>query len=127
MSTTDATTVNRSSSLVPGMWRTWEEEDGTISNAFTHFTLNVNDQPLLRRFHRPNEEKRAVAILRPEHYDDWLSSKNPEFARALIELWRPEELTAYSEPKTNSPLKSQPELESENAVDSASPMQADLF
>lgn len=112
---------------LPGMWRTWEEEDGAISNAFTHFTLNADDHPLLSRFHRPNEEKRGVAILRPEHYDDWLSSKNSEFARALIELWRPEELNAYPAPKTNSPPKAQPELESEKSVGMASPMQADLF
>jgi hypothetical protein len=65
--------------------------------------LNADDHPLLSRFHRPNEEKPGVAILRPEHYDDWLSSKNPEFARALIELWRPEELNAHPAPKTNSP------------------------
>ncbi|MRX07155.1 DUF159 family protein [Pseudoduganella sp. FT25W] len=112
---------------LPGMWRTWEEEDGTISNAFTHFTLNADEHPLLRRFHRPNEEKRAVAILRPEHYDDWLSSKNPEFARALIELWRPEELNAYPAPKTNLPQKAQPETQPEKTLILTSPMQADLF
>lgn len=84
---------------LPGMWRTWEEKDGTITNSFTHFTLNADDHPLLKRFHRPGEEKRGVAILRPEHYDDWLSSTNPEFARILIEL-RPEaELRAFTAPK----------------------------
>jgi putative SOS response-associated peptidase YedK len=112
---------------LPGMWRTWEEEDGTIANSFTHFTLNADDHPLLRRFHRPNEEKRGVAILRPEHYDDWLSSKNPEFARALIELYRPEELNASPAPKINSAQKVQPEFASEKSMDLASPTQADLF
>jgi len=84
---------------MPGMWRTWEDEDGSIINTFTHFTLNADEHPLLRRFHRPGKEKRGIAILRPEHYDDWLSSKNPEFARALIELYRPEELNAYAAPR----------------------------
>lgn len=81
---------------MPGMWRTWQEEDGTITNSFTHFTLNADHHPLLQRFHRPGEEKRGVAILRPEHYDHWLGSKNPEFARALIELFPAEELAAFS-------------------------------
>jgi putative SOS response-associated peptidase YedK len=80
------------------MWRTWEE-DGTISYSCTHFTLNSDDHLLLRRFHRPNEEKKGGAILRSEHYDDWLSSNNPEFARALIERYRPEELTAFKAPR----------------------------
>lgn len=84
---------------LPGMWRTWQEKDGSITNSFTHFTLNADDHPLLKRFHRPGEEKRGVAILRPEHYDDWLSSRNPEFGRALIELGSESELRAYAAPK----------------------------
>jgi len=71
---------------LPGMWRTWEEKDGTVKHAFTHFTLNANEHPLLSRFHS-DQEKRGVAILRPEDYDDWLSSTNPEFARALVQLY----------------------------------------
>lgn len=84
---------------LPGMWRTWQEEDGTVTNSFTHFTLNADDHPLLSRFHRPGEEKRGIAILRPEHYDDWLSSKNPEFARALLELYPADQLNARPAPK----------------------------
>lgn len=84
---------------LPGMWRTWEEKDGTITHGFTHFTLNGDDHPLLKRFHRPGEEKRGVAILRPEYYDDWLSSTNPEFARVLIELRAEKELRAFGAPK----------------------------
>lgn len=84
---------------LPGMWRSWEEKDGTVSHSFAHFTLNADDHPLLKRFHRAGEEKRGVAILRPEHYDDWLSSTNPEFARVLIELRSEPELRAYAAPK----------------------------
>ena len=81
---------------LPGMWRTWQEKDGSITNSVTHFTLNADDHPLLRRFHRPGEEKRGVTILRPEYYDDWLSSTNPEFARVLIELRSAAELRAFA-------------------------------
>jgi putative SOS response-associated peptidase YedK len=84
---------------LPGMWRTWEEEDGSITNSFTHFTLNANEHPLLRRFHS-DKEKRGVAILRPEDYDDWLSSTNPEFARALVQLYPAEFLKARPAPKS---------------------------
>lgn len=101
---------------LPGMWRTWEEEDGSVLNSFTHFTLNSDEHPLLRRFHRPGEEKRGIAILRPEHYDDWLGSKKPEFSRSLIELYRPEELTAYPAPKPKSSKPSErDEIEQEDA------------
>ena len=87
---------------LPGMWRTWQEEDGTVTNSFTHFTLNADEHLLLNRFHRPGEEKRGIAILCPEHYDDWLSSKNPEFARALLELYPADKLSARPAPKTQS-------------------------
>lgn len=84
---------------MPGMWRTWTEEDGTVINTFNHFTLNADEHPLLRRCHRPGKEKRGISILRPEHYDDWLSSTNPDFARTLVELYRADELRAYAAPK----------------------------
>jgi putative SOS response-associated peptidase YedK len=111
---------------LPGMWRSWEEKDGSIANSFTHFTLNADDHPLLRRFHRPGEEKRGVAILRPEHYDDWLSSTHPEFGRVLIELRSETELRAFAAPKI--------ELADDDVADAEGPsaesqthLQASLF
>lgn len=108
---------------MPGMWRTWEEPDGSVINTFTHFTLNADDHHLLNRFHRAGKEKRGVAILRPEHYDDWLSSQNPEFARALIELYRPEELKAYAAPRTKADRPLPPESGELSAAD----VQSSLF
>ena len=87
---------------LPGMWRTWEEKDGSVKHTFTHFTLNANEHPLLCRFHS-DKEKRGVAILRPEDYDDWLSSTNPEFARALVQLHPADLLRAH--PALKSPTK----------------------
>lgn len=107
---------------LPGMWRTWEEEDGSLVHAFTHFTLNADDHPLLNRFHS-DAEKRGVAILRPEHYDDWLSSKNPEFARALIELYPAGELDAQPAPR-KAPAKGNTVTEPAGLQSS---VQADLF
>lgn len=107
---------------LPGMWRTWEEEDGSITNSFTHFTLNANEHPLLKRFHS-DDEKRGVAILRPEDYDDWLSSTNPEFARALVQLYPAELLHAAPAPKTPKAEKvSQAESSAVSSV-----AQGDLF
>ena len=106
---------------LPGMWRTWEEEDGSIVNTFTHFTLIANDHPLLNRFHS-DEEKRGVAILRPENYDDWLSSTNPEFGRALIELYPAEELSAHPAAKVPT---SRDEMRAEPAR--SRPAQTELF
>jgi putative SOS response-associated peptidase YedK len=36
-------------------------------------TVNAYGHPLMHRFHKPNDEKRMLVILRPEQYDDWLN------------------------------------------------------
>jgi putative SOS response-associated peptidase YedK len=35
-------------------------------------TINADDHPLMRLFHKPTDEKRMVVILPPERYQDWL-------------------------------------------------------
>lgn len=115
---------------MPGMWRTWKEPDGTIANSFTHFTLNADEHPLLRRFHKPGDEKRGAAIVRPENYDDWLSCKNPDFARALIELCPPELLGAspYPAPRLSAKKKSTPaEGDNPKQNDTVQEQQGNLF
>jgi putative SOS response-associated peptidase YedK len=107
---------------LPGMWRSWEGADGTLAHSFSHFTPNADHHPLLRRFHS-DKEKRGVAILRPEDYDDWLGSSNPEFARALLQLYPAELLHAEPAPK---PPDSRPTRQ-DNATASQPDAQLDLF
>jgi hypothetical protein len=63
--------------------------------------------------------------------DDWLGSRNPEFARALIELYRPEEFNAYPAPKFKSIGPSEAEeIQKETAQvipPSEHPEQSNLF
>lgn len=44
-----------------GLWRPWP--DGAIS--FTMPTLNADSHPLMRRFHKPGDEKRGACFLVP--------------------------------------------------------------
>ncbi len=55
------------------MWRAWEEPDGPPSISFTMLTVNANEHPLMKRFHKPGDEKRSVVIVPPTSYDDWLN------------------------------------------------------
>ena len=52
----------------------------------------------------PDQAKKGagVAILRPEHYDDWLSSTTPEVGRVLIEPRSAAELRVFAAPKQAS-------------------------
>ena len=58
--------------FVAGLWRTWREDDGAMSGAFTQITINADEHPLMRRFHKPGEEKRSLVILPDDDVDAWL-------------------------------------------------------
>jgi putative SOS response-associated peptidase YedK len=47
-------------------------------------TINADDHPLMRNFHRPEDEKRMVVILAPDCFDAWLSAKPEQSTRFLI-------------------------------------------
>ncbi|KMN49748.1 hypothetical protein VL04_19980 [Chromobacterium violaceum] len=69
---------------VAGLWREWQEEGGGVSHAFTQITINADEHPLMRRMHKPGDEKRSLVILPRERYGDWLACREPELARAML-------------------------------------------
>lgn len=40
--------------------------------SFSMLTINADGDPLMQRFHKPDDEKRMLVILKPEQYDAWL-------------------------------------------------------
>ena len=84
---------------VAGLWRDWKEEDGSTMAAFAQFTASAANHPLLNQFHRPDDAKRGVVILPKENYEDWLNCRDPEFAKALLQLLPAEQLKAWPAPK----------------------------
>jgi putative SOS response-associated peptidase YedK len=83
---------------IAGLWRAWEDLDG-VALSFTMLTVNANDHPLMKRFHRPGDEKRSVVLLRPAQYDDWLGSRSVDEARSFLNLFPAEEMAAVAAPK----------------------------
>lgn len=79
---------------VAGMWRTWERDDGGVDCSFTQITLNADDHPLLKRFHKPGDEKRTLAIIGPEDYDAWLTCRDPQLARTFLRQFPAERMAA---------------------------------
>jgi putative SOS response-associated peptidase YedK len=66
--------------------------------SFSMLTINADDHPLMRRFHRPVDEKRMVVIVRPDEFDAWLSS-DAVGAASFFKEFPAEELIARPEPK----------------------------
>lgn len=100
---------------IAGLWRAWEEPDGVASLSFTMLTVNADEHPLMKRFHKPGDEKRSVVIIQPSTYADWLSCRNTDEARSFLQLYPANEMDAEAFPlpprasKTKSPEAQPPE------------------
>jgi putative SOS response-associated peptidase YedK len=91
---------------IAGLWRAWAEPEGTAFS-FTTLTINSDEHPLMRRFHKPGAEKRSVVILRPEQYDDWLGCRTTDEARSFLNLFPADEMAATPAPIPPRRRKSQ--------------------
>jgi putative SOS response-associated peptidase YedK len=83
---------------IAGLWRAWEEPDGAPSVSFTMLTINADNHPLMKRFHKPGDEKRSVVVIRPDDYEDWLCCRNTDEARSFLQLFPAYEMHAEAFP-----------------------------
>lgn len=112
---------------VAGLYRHWEEPDGSVGTSFTQLTINADDHALMRRMHRPGEEKRSLVIVPARDYDDWLSCRDPERARSFLRPYPAEAMKGEPAPK-QPPRPRQPEAPLTAAqAGPAAPAQAELF
>ena len=69
-----------------GIWSCWinpETQQGLAS--FSMLTLNADEHPVLKRLHKPDDEKRSLFIVPAADYDQWLHA-SPEEARLMLSL-----------------------------------------
>lgn len=85
---------------VAGLWRTWTEIDGRTTHSFTQLTINADDHPLMKRFHKPGDEKRSLVILPKDEWDDWMACRDPEVARSFLRPCPAELMSAEPAPRT---------------------------
>ncbi len=69
---------------IAGIWETRPDgPDGEPLLSFSMLTINADEHPLMRRFHKPGEEKRSVVLLKPQEYAAWLDAGVNEAAAFL--------------------------------------------
>jgi putative SOS response-associated peptidase YedK len=91
--TTRITLTNSEPMGLAGLWAQWRSPAGETVHSFTMLTINADEHPFMRNFHKPQDEKRSVVILPPERYDEWLQAgagESGDFLRA----WPAAELQA---------------------------------
>jgi putative SOS response-associated peptidase YedK len=87
---------------IAGLWSVWQSPQGASVFSYTLLTLNADDHPLMKQFHKPTDEKRMVVILAPEQYQDWLDT-SPEHSMALLQQLPQTELQAVVPAEDTNP------------------------
>ncbi len=65
--------------------RVVDRETGEIIFTFSMLTINATDHPVMKHFHKPEDEKRSIVILQDVDYFNWLNA-DIEMARQLLRL-----------------------------------------
>lgn len=69
---------------IAGIWTGWKNPaNGVILRSFSMLTVNADDHPFMRNYHKPQDEKRMVCILHEDEYDAWLSAPADESRQFL--------------------------------------------
>lgn len=84
---------------VAGLFRTWQDVHGQTTFSFTQITVNAHADPLMRRFHRPQDEKRSLVVIAPERYDEWLHCADVAQAHEFLQCCAPGLLEAEAAPQ----------------------------
>ena len=85
------------------LWDRWTDpatQQQVVS--FSMLTINADEHPVMRQFHRPGEEKRTPVAIAPEHFDDWLGA-DPGQALQMLKLEHMPSLCAEPAPRNSSP------------------------
>jgi len=100
--------ADQSMFAVAGLWREWDGESGP-EHSFTQLTINADDHPLMRRFHKPGDEKRALVIVPQAEWDDWLGCADPEYARSFLRHYPAELMRTWEFPVPARAKKAKPD------------------
>lgn len=79
---------------IAGLWSSWTDTAGTVVHSYTMLTINADDHPFMRQFHKPDDEKRMVVILSEGNYDDWLHAPAKD-SQAFLKQYPADNLVAH--------------------------------
>lgn len=71
---------------IAGIYTRWKSPQGQLLWTFAMLTVNADDHPVMKRFHKPEDEKRMVVILSSNDYQDWLTC-TPAEAKRYFRCW----------------------------------------
>lgn len=87
------------------LWERWTDPaSGELVVSFAMLTVNADEHPVMKQFHKPQDEKRTPVIIAPQRHDAWLSADVPQ-AAALMNWQHMPELVASPAPSIMTTAK----------------------
>ncbi|WP_299514071.1 SOS response-associated peptidase [uncultured Limnohabitans sp.] len=66
------------------LWERWQNpQTGLPVVSFSMLTVNADEHPVMREFHKPGDEKRTPVVIAPELYDAWLGADTQQAAALM--------------------------------------------
>tara|TARA_R110000850_G_scaffold274404_1_gene411851 strand:+ start:229 stop:855 length:627 start_codon:yes stop_codon:yes gene_type:complete len=81
---------------IAGLWEQWKDPAGQIIHSYSMLTINADEHPLFRHYHRAEDEKRMVVILPNGLIRDWLKA-TPANSMEFMRPYPADRLTATAE------------------------------
>lgn len=71
---------------VASIWERFvDTETGEVVFSFSILTINADGHPIMKHFHKPEDEKRSIVVLNESQFLPWLSANHNQ-ARDLLKL-----------------------------------------
>ena len=80
------------------LWDRWKDpQTGEVLVSFSMLTVNADEHPVMRQFHKLGDEKRTPVVMAPHLHDQWLSANTAQALELMVLAHMPE-LKAFSAP-----------------------------
>jgi putative SOS response-associated peptidase YedK len=72
------------------LWDRWTDPaSGELVVSFSMLTVNADEHPVMRQFHKSGDEKRTPVIIPPELHDTWLGADIPMATKLMSSAHMP--------------------------------------
>ncbi len=76
---------------IASLWDTWTDpQSGQLITSFTMLTINADSHPVMKQFHKAEDEKRTPLVLDATQFNDWLNADPQIVASMLNSISMPE-------------------------------------
>jgi putative SOS response-associated peptidase YedK len=82
---------------IAAIWDRWKPRGfaDEVLHSFSLLTVNSDEHPLMRRFHKPGDEKRSLVVVPADRREEWLLAEDPA---QFMTNFSPEEFSTRPDP-----------------------------